>query len=154
MTGSASARTLAGMKRWLVRIALVVLLLFVAIQLVPVDRSNPPVTGALVAPPQVQAILKRSCYDCHSNETVWPWYAYVAPVSWLVAHDVEEGREHLNLSAWESIDPKKRAGVADEMAEEVERGTMPMSQYLRMHAEAKLTPADVAALRAWADAVE
>ena len=65
---------------------------FVAIQLVPVHRDNPPVASDLDAPADVKSILRRACYDCHSNETRWPWYAYVAPVSWLVAHDVEEGR--------------------------------------------------------------
>lgn len=142
------------MKRWLVRIVLVLAVLFLAIQLVPVDRENPPVTGKLEAPPDVQALLERSCYDCHSNETKWPWYSYVAPVSWLVAHDVKEGREHLNLSTWTSLSANKRAGVADEMAEEVEQGKMPMAIYVRMHSEAKIGPADKALLRRWADDLE
>lgn len=142
------------MKTWTIRVAVVLLALLLAIQLVPVDRSNPPVTHALVAPGEVESILRRSCYDCHSNETKWPWYAYVAPVSWLVAHDVEEGRRHLNLSDWGRFDANKRIAKADEMLEEIERGTMPMPKYVRLHAEAELTQSDVATLRKWADQVE
>ena len=69
------------------------------IQLIPIDRTNPPVvTQVQWDSPQTQALFKRACADCHSNETVWPWYSYVAPVSWLVAHDVSEGRGRLNVS--------------------------------------------------------
>ena len=142
------------MKRWLLRIAVALLVVLVAIQFVPVARTNPAVTKPLVAPPEIQAILRRSCYDCHSNETRWPWYAYIAPMSWLVAHDVEEGREHLNLSAWGDFNADKRMSKADEMAEEVEHAGMPLDQYLWLHPEAKLSADDVKALREWADGVE
>src|SRR5450759_484008 len=71
-----------------------------AIQLIPVDRTNPPVQKEMPAPPDVQAILRRSCYDCHSNETVWLWYSKVAPISWLVSRDVRQGRRELNFSDW------------------------------------------------------
>lgn len=79
---------------------------FVLAQLVPVPRDNPPVTGKLPAPPEVQAFLDRSCMDCHSNETRWPWYAYVASGSWLLAYDVAEGREQLNLSRLQPGPPR------------------------------------------------
>jgi hypothetical protein len=142
------------MKRWFVRIVITLAVLFVLIQLIPAGRTNPPVTKPLQAPPEVQAILQRSCYDCHSNESKWPWYAYVAPVSWLVVHDVDEGRSKLNLSKWGDYDPRKLAGKADEMAEQVEEGEMPMPKYLLMHSDAKLSPADKAVIRKWADSVE
>jgi hypothetical protein len=71
-------------------------------QLVPLDRSNPPVSAEVPATPEVRAILKRSCYDCHSNETRWPWYAYAAPMSWLLVYDVHEAREHMNFSTWDA----------------------------------------------------
>jgi hypothetical protein len=144
----------SGLKRFLVRVAIALFVLFVAIQFWPVSRGNPPVTGDLGAPEPVNSILRRSCYDCHSNETRWPWYAYVAPVSWLVAHDVEEGREHLNLSEWKKLTENKRASAADEMAEEVEKGHMPLPNYLRAHSDAKLSDEDVKTLRKWADSVE
>ncbi len=75
-----------------------------AIQLVPVNRSNPTVEADLEAPEAVTAVLRTACYDCHSNETHWPWYSYVAPVSWLVAHDVEEARSEFSFSHWEQLD--------------------------------------------------
>jgi len=123
-----------------------------AIQLVPVDRSNPPVRAEVSAPDEVRAVLRRACYDCHSHETRWPWYAWVAPVSWLVAHDVEEGRHHLNFSAWDLYDEDERVDNADKVWEEVEEGHMPPWFYLPLHAEAKLGEAERAVLRGWAEA--
>lgn len=142
------------MKRWILRVAWVLLGLFVVAQFVPVDRSNPPVTSSIAAPADVQAILRRSCFDCHSNETVWPWYAYVAPASFLVAHDVEEGRRHLNLSTWGDLSAAKRASKASEMSEEVSLGAMPPSQYLLLHGDARLSPAEVKVLSLWADSFD
>lgn len=139
------------MKRRLKWIVIALAAVFVVIQLVPVDRTNPAGGKPFDAPPNVQAIAKRACFDCHSNETVWPWYSYVAPVSWLVAHDVEEGRKHLNLSYFADMSPEKRSAKADEMAEEAERDFMPLPNYLKMHSEAKLSAEDKKALRTWAD---
>jgi hypothetical protein len=138
------------MKRRLpTRLGLVLVGLFAAMQLVPLSRQNPPVEQDLGAPPAVDAILRRACYDCHSNETVWPWYAYVAPASFLVAHDVNEGREHLNLSTWNRLSPDQRREALEEMWEEVDEGNMPLPIYLPLHPEARLTDADRAALAAW-----
>lgn len=139
------------MKRVLKWIAIVLAVVFVAIQLVPVERTNPTGGKPFDAPPHVHAIVKRACFDCHSNETVWPWYAYIAPVSWLVAHDVEEGREHLNLSYFADMNEDKRSAKAGEMAEEVERDFMPLPIYLKMHSEAKLSTEDKKALATWAE---
>lgn len=142
------------MKRVVVIVVIVLVVAFVAIQFVPVERTNPPVTSPLVAPEPIAGILKRSCNDCHSNETRWPWYAHVAPVSWLVAGDVVEGRKHLNLSEWGGYSESKRVSKADSMAEECEAGRMPLPKYVRMHGDAKLSAEDVKAIRAWADGVE
>jgi hypothetical protein len=131
------------------RLALIAGGLLVAIQLVPLPRTNPPVEGALPAPPEVQAILDRACMDCHSHATKWPWYAYVAPVSWLVVYDTHEAREHLNLSRWNRYDPDEQREKVEEMWEEVEEGEMPMTPYVWAHPEAKLSDADKATLRAW-----
>jgi hypothetical protein len=122
------------------------------IQLVPVDRSNPPVTGQIEADPAVMAVLRTSCFDCHSNETKWPWYSAVAPVSWLVAYDVEEGREHLNFSTWASLSPEKQRAVISECREEVEEGEMPIDIYVSLHAEAALSAEAKLVLRQWAQA--
>ncbi|MDZ4773106.1 MAG: heme-binding domain-containing protein [Planctomycetota bacterium] len=139
------------MKRALKWISIVVLVLLVIIQFVPVDRENPTGGKPFEAPAAVLAITQRACFDCHSNETKWPWYAYVAPLSWLVEHDVEEGREHLNLSLFGDMSEQKRSAKADEMYEETESGEMPPSQYLLMHGEAKLSPKDIEVLRTWAE---
>jgi cytochrome c551/c552 len=113
---------------------------FAALQLVPVDRSNPPVVSEPQwDSPQTRALAERACFDCHSNQTKWPWYAYVAPVSWLVAHDVEEGRANMNLSEW-------TPGEQNETGRVIKRGIMPPSQYLMMHPEARLTDAEKQAL--------
>ncbi len=116
--------------------------LFAAMQIVPYgkDHSNPPIVSEPAwDSPETRAIAKRACFDCHSNETVWPWYSNVAPVSWLVQRDVEEGRERLNFSDWQ-----KYAGSenADEAAEAVQEGEMPPMIYLVQHPEANLSAED------------
>jgi hypothetical protein len=115
-----------------------------------IDRTNPPVTSEVAAPPEVAALLRRACYDCHSNETVWPWYAGLAPVSWLLAHDVGEGREKVNFSTWAALDRAKKRKRLTQSAEEVAEGEMPPWYYLPMHAAAHLAPEEKEALRRWA----
>jgi Haem-binding domain len=129
-----------------------IVLAFIVVQFVPVERTNPPVEEEVSAPANVRAMLRRACYDCHSNETRWPWYSHVAPVSWLVAHDVHEARKHLNFSTWNQYDPKRQARKLHEVWEEVEEGEMPLWYYLAIHRDAALSDADRALLRAWATA--
>ncbi|HRP64129.1 MAG TPA: heme-binding domain-containing protein [Phycisphaerales bacterium] len=142
------------LKKLIIRVLLVAAVLFIAIQFVPVDRSNPPVTGTVDAPVPVMHVLRTSCFDCHSNETHWPWYSYVAPVSWLVARDVREGREELNFSHWDRYDPQKRAKIAEESYEEVAEGKMPMWIYTAIHRDARVTDEELALLREWAQSME
>lgn len=132
-----------------VKIALGVVGALVLLSLVPLDRTNPPVTGDIQAPAEVKAILKRSCYDCHSNETTWPWYAYVAPTNFLVKRDVSEARKHLNFSEWGTYKPERKEKKQKECGEEVASGDMPMAIYVPMHPNAKLSDADKQALDAW-----
>src|SRR3990172_10477480 len=113
-------------------------------QLVPVSRTNPPVEQEVDAPPDARAVLERSCYDCHSHATRWPWYAWVAPVSWLVAHDVSEAREHLNFSTWGRYDAEERGENLEEIAEMLEEGEMPPWFYLPLHPHARLSDAELA----------
>ena len=117
-----------------------------AIQLVPVPRDNPPVESEVPATEAVRSILRRSCYDCHSNESRWPWYAYLAPISWWVAYDVHEAREHMNFSTWARYDAKEQAKHLEEAWEE---GEMPLFYYLWLHPDHKLSASDRTALRAW-----
>ncbi len=121
-----------------------VLLAAVAIQVIPYGRSheNSPVTAEPTwNSPETRGLFKRACFDCHSNETVWPWYSNVAPVSWLVQNDVDGGREHLNFSQWDR--PSRHA---KDVADEVSHGDMPPGVYLPMHPEAKLSDAEIKAL--------
>lgn len=113
---------------------------FVVMQLVPYgrDHTNPPVKAEPQwTSPEVRAIAVRACFDCHSNETKWPGYSNVAPISWLVQHHVEEGRHELNFSEFDR--PQKHAKDAEE---ELREGEMPMGGYVAMHGEAKLTDAE------------
>ncbi len=123
---------------------LAVVVLFVLIQLVPYGRNhtNPPV---LAEPewdsPQTRELAVRACFDCHSNETKWPFYSHIAPMSWLVQKDVDEGRSRLNFSEW-----TRPQQDADDAAEVVREGTMPLKQYLILHPEARLSAAEREAL--------
>ncbi len=123
-------------------------IVFLLIQLIPYgkDHTNPPVTGEPAwDSPQTRELAKRACFDCHSNETVYPWYSNVAPVSWLVMRDIEEGRGRLNFSEWEA--GSKRAQRANsEVGEVISNGEMPLPIYLLQHPEAKLSEAEKQAL--------
>lgn len=125
----------------------------VAAQLVRPVHTNPPGDGELVAPAETSEILHRACYDCHSNETRWPWYASVAPASWLVQHDVDEGRRRLNFSSWQDYtsDPETAAHKLDELAKAVTRGDMAPWHYRLLHPGAQLNDEDRAALTRWAE---
>lgn len=131
------------------RAGLVLAASLVLAQFVPVARTNPAVVSDVSAPPDVDAILRRSCYDCHSNETVWPWYSRVAPVSWVVVRDVNQGRRHVNFSTWGTLSPADREKALRDIRDEVVEGRMPLGIYLPAHPEARLSEADKAAIDAW-----
>jgi len=122
----------------------------ICIQFIPVSRGNPPVELDIAAPPEVQAILRASCYDCHSNETVWPWYSRVAPVSWLVSSDTAEGRGKFNFSTWNRYPADRQAAIRTRIIREVSKGDMPPWYYTLKHTGAKLDPGQRALLEAWA----
>ena len=134
--------------------------LLLVIQVIQPRRTNPPTVESrglaahVEVPPEVQKILKRSCYDCHSNETVWPWYSYVAPVSWYVAHDVSVGRSHVNLQNWEAQQNEKEAkehlGLFCKLVRE---GKMPPADYRAMHNGSDVSPAETDAICAWSQKV-
>jgi hypothetical protein len=127
-------------RKWWSRLAYGALGALVALQLVPYGRNhtNPPVTCEPPwDAPETRMLAKQACFDCHSNETEWPLYASVAPVSWLVQYDVDEGRAALNFSEWSR--PQKEAKDAPD---EVMEGEMPPTVYTLMHAHARLSAAD------------
>jgi len=122
-----------------------------AAQLVTVERVNPPASpgSPLAAPAQIEATLRRACYDCHSNQTRWPWYGRVAPASWLVARDVALGRKELNFSEWRSYYPQTRMRKLQWMGRVVRERSMPPWAYRLMHPGARLTDAERAMLDRW-----
>jgi hypothetical protein len=139
--------------KWIVVGAVVV---FILIQIVRPSETNPPVVESrslqahVQVPMAVQTVLMRSCYNCHSNATVWPWYSHVAPVSWLVANDVNTARGHVNLQDWEAQvneqEGKEHLGLICKL---VRDGTMPPAKYRIMHEDARLSPDEVDAVCAW-----
>ena len=130
---------------------------FLLIQFLPSGRSNPPVDPArtiertLTVPSEVKTILDRSCHNCHSNDTVWPWYAHVAPVSWLMVGDVNAAREDMNLSEWGDANADAQRDTLLEVCRQVKKAAMPLSSYTLLHREAALSAADVTTLCNWSE---
>ncbi len=127
--------------------------LFVIIQLIPLNQTNPAVIQDVQAIAEVNSILRTSCYDCHSNETVWPWYSRIAPGSFLITRDVVVGREHLNFSEFSGMDFYDSTDVADEIIEMLDSGKMPMKPYLLLHPDASLTDSQTRVLIQWAESL-
>lgn len=123
------------------------LIVIALIQFIPVDRTNKPVdqnvnfVHLFKTPKNVQEVLKNACYDCHSNETVYPQYAYVAPISWSVKHHVNEGREHLNFSEWGTYNQDLKKSMLENASRSVKEYSMPMPGYVAQHPQANLTKA-------------
>lgn len=133
--------------------------LIVGIQLIRPARSNPAVNpshtleAVVLVPPKVESILQRACYDCHSDLTQWPWYSNVAPISWFVIDHVDSGRRQVNFSEWLRRDTKSPAEYTRErfqaMCKQVQTGDMPLTSYLLLHREAKLSQADIETICQW-----
>jgi len=140
--------------------AVALIVVFLAIQFVRPVKNNPPADPSMSVTvqsgirPQTAASLRTSCFDCHSDETVWPWYSQVAPVSWLVADDVRKGRSHLNFSEWGSYPKSKRVLKLGQIYEQVTKNEMPLPNYLVMHPAAKLSPADRDSIISWTEEEE
>lgn len=131
-----------------VSLAIILFILFVtAMQFVGQPVQNPPVTAAIKAPDEVVKILRRACYNCHSNETQLSWYDKIAPVSWLVKADVSEARSRFNFSTWDTLSPADQQGRLWEMVNMVLTGKMPLPTYTAIHPEAKLSIGDIATLK-------
>lgn len=148
------------MRKILKWVGIAIPIVFVGIQFIQPERTNPPVDqsktifATLDVPPDVRAILERSCFDCHSNNTQWPWYSHVAPSSWLVASDVKEGRGHINFSTWADYDETRQISKLDMISQMVTDDKMPLKTYRLMHPKAVLTKADVDLLSNWAEKAE
>ena len=138
------------------KIILGVVALFLLIQLFQIDSDNPPIDSSLDfitvtnPPEQIRTILKTACYDCHSNETKYPWYSRIAPVSWWIRDHIDEARDELNFSEWGTYDLKRSNHKLEEMGEEVEEDEMPLTSYTLAHSESRLTEDQREALINWA----
>ena len=141
--------------KWLL---LGIVVLFIAVQFVRPARTNPAVDQTqtiqahLQITPPVAAILDRSCQDCHSHSTRWPWYSNVVPASWFLVDHVDEGRQHLNFSEWGKLDKREADKKLEEMCEEVSDKMMPIDTYTWIHRSAKLSDADIKILCDWTKA--
>ncbi|HMV25941.1 MAG TPA: heme-binding domain-containing protein [bacterium] len=145
------------MKRVLKWLAIGLPVLFIAIQFIRPERTNPPIDPErtlekhVTIPDDIKTMIKTACNDCHSHETVWPWYSEIAPISWLVAHDVNEGRRHLNFSDWKKYNAHRQVEKLNEMAGEVRSEKMPMPIYLITHGDARWTKEDRKKFQNWAE---
>lgn len=123
----------------LVVVGILILMQFVRFIVPDFQLTNPPITHTVTwNSPETQDLFTRACADCHSNETVYPWYAYIAPMGWLIAYDTNEGRKYLNVSTG--------TGEVDEISELIASGEMPPAIYITMHPSAKLTEAEKTSL--------
>jgi hypothetical protein len=113
------------------------------------SRDRPLMVGADIDP-AIRRIVEKSCRDCHSEQTTWPWYGYIAPMSWLIEGDVHDGRSHMNLSRWDEYDLEKKQAILAGIAVMVRNRKMPLPRYLFLHPEAKLADADVDHIYQWA----
>ena len=125
-----------------------VLVAFAIIQFIPIDTVNKPIDSKVnfiqvnKAPEKVSTLLKNACYDCHSNETVYPKYAYIAPISWSIKSHVNEGREHLNFSVWGTYNKELKENMLNKAIQTLQGRTMPMPGYIVYHKEANLSEAE------------
>lgn len=132
------------------KIILVLIIVFIGIQFIPVERTNPPINGEISAPAEIKGILEKSCYDCHSNKTNWPWYSYVAPVSFFVTSDTQNGRKHVNFTEWNKYSSNDKKEIIEECIEEIEEENMPRPIYTLFHPNAKLNSVSIKKLKDWA----
>ena len=146
------------MKKALKIIAILVVLSFIVIQFIRPDFTNPPVNqaetldSATEVPENVKAILKRSCADCHSNETKYPWYSKIQPSAWFLKDHIDEGRREMNLSVWKTYEPRRQRKKLSEICEQVQSKEMPLPSYLWIHWDSKMSDEDIKTLCAWTEA--
>lgn len=143
------------MKKVLKFIAIIVVFVIIGMQFFQIDKTNPPINSAETleastqVPENIQAIFKRSCDDCHSNKTIYPFYSYIAPISWKLDEHIKDGRKKMNFSVWQTYENRKKRKKLEEICEEIETNEMPMSQYLIVHWDAKLSDDDKKIICDW-----
>jgi hypothetical protein len=120
--------------------------------MVKMPSSSKPLLAGTAVDPAVMQIVERSCQSCHSEKTEWPWYSYVAPMSWLIEKDVNQGRSHMNLSHWDEYNSESKQQILGELSSVVRNRQMPLPRYLKLHPEAKLSDSEINQLYRWARA--
>ncbi|MCJ8152240.1 heme-binding domain-containing protein [Chryseobacterium sp. SSA4.19] len=127
------------------KVLVILLVIFIIMQFFPIDKTNPVPTPGMDflrikdTPSQISTIISNSCYDCHSNETKYPWYSNVAPFSWILKNHIDEGRKEFNFSTFAVYEPKIQAHKLQECIEMIEKKEMPLESYFIGHQDAKLT---------------
>ena len=136
------------MKKTFIYAFIIIVIIFVGIQFIPMNLTNPPVTKEISAPESAMKVLKENCYDCHSNMTKWPWYNKIMPISWLIKNDVTAGRKDMNFTEWERYEM-----IEDDMKEmileAVKENRMPPLVYRLGHPDAKLTKDEILIIEKW-----
>lgn len=144
-------------KKILKILAILIVTAFIVIQFFRIDKSAPAIVpgetleAAVSVPPDISLILGRSCADCHSYSTIYPWYVNIQPVAWFMKNHIDDGRRHLNLSIFNTYAPKKKAKKLEEICEQVQSKEMPLPSYLWIHYDAALQESEIKALCDWAD---
>ena len=143
-------------KKVLKGLAILVVAAFIVIQFFRIDKANPPVIRAetleasTAVPPDISLILGRSCNDCHTNQTIYPWYSNIQPISWLLKNDIDDGRQKLNFSVWNTYTPQRRSKKLEQICDRLEANEMPLPSYLWIHRNSILSESDRIALCDWA----
>jgi Haem-binding domain len=145
---------------WGAKVATAAVVVFAGMQAIPVDRRNSPLDSSRTIfaseamPVNVAGVLRRSCQDCHSNQTHWPWYSYVAPMSWIVASDVHKARRQMNFSEWAGYSEKKREERLNGICEQVVNGDMPEGKYALIHRRARVSEDERRAVCQWVESAQ
>ena len=145
------------MKKALKIVAIVLALGFLSLQVFQIDKTNPPIAhnetleAVVPVPADISLILARSCNDCHSHKTVYPWYTSIQPNGWFMKGHIDDGRDELNFSIFNTYSPQKKQKKLDEICDQVREGEMPLPSYLWIHSDAALSQSDKDALCRWAE---
>ncbi len=143
------------MKKIIKWTVIVLFVAFACIQFIRPEYSNPPVTEAdtlqatTQVPENVEKIFVRSCNDCHTSKTIYPWYSNIAPLSWNIVNHINDGRRHLNFSVWNTYELRKKRKKLDEVCDQMTDGLMPLDQYLWLHRDALVSAEDIKAVCDW-----
>lgn len=147
-------------KSTLKKIAIAIVLLFIIIQFFAAEKNISSVASEnaierhYTVPVKIQGLLKTSCYDCHSNNTKYPWYNNIQPVSWWLASHVKEGKKHLNFDEFNTYTAKKKLHKLEEVVETINNGEMPLTSYTAVHGNAQLSDLDKIEIQAWVNQVK